>query len=50
MDKKINVKPTNVIKPYEKIIPTVNNVNIQKFLDLYFTIKVSPETYKKMIE
>jgi hypothetical protein len=46
---KINVKKPNNIKPLQKVIPTINNVNIAQFLDLYFTIKVSPETYNKMI-
>jgi len=50
MYKKINVKKPNSIKPYDKIIPTINNVNVEKFLDLYFKIKISPDTYKNFIK
>lgn len=49
MDKKIIVKQPN-IQPYNKVIHTVNNVNVQHFLDLYFKIKISPETYNKIIK
>jgi hypothetical protein len=47
---KINVKKPNNIKPFDKVIPRINNVDIQHFLDLYFTIKISPETYNKIIK
>jgi len=50
MEKIIKTKSTNIIKPYilNKINKT-NNVNYNKFLKLYFKIKITPETYKQLI-
>jgi hypothetical protein len=50
MYKKINVKKPINIKPFDKVTPTINKINIQQFLDIYFTVKISPETYNKIIK
>ena len=50
VDKKIKVKKPNEILPYNKTIPTIKEINLQKFLDTYFTIKISPESYKNFIK
>ena len=50
MEKNIKTKNTNIIKPYNsKKINNINDINYNKFLKLYFKIKITPETYKQLI-
>lgn len=50
MDIKIKPKIPNTIKPIKTILKTKSElIDIETFIDLYFKIKISPETFEKIV-